>query len=80
MHMKTTTISILRTNIKSYIDGVIGTDEPLLVNKGDNGAVIISLAEYNRLTSAASFQRGLAQAASAVRKNDYYVDVNINEL
>lgn len=71
--MKTTTISILRTNIKSYIDGVIGTNEPLLVNKGDNGVVIISLAEYNRFTAA-------TQIALPVKKNDYYLNVDIDEL
>lgn len=78
--MKTTTISILRTNIKSYIDGVIGTDEPLLVNKGNNGAVIISLAEYNRLTSGTLHQSDCAGEVLPVRKNDYYVDVDVNEL
>ena len=77
--MKTTTISILRTNIKSYIDGVIGTDEPLLVNKGNNGAVIISLAEYNRLTSKPS-PSSFPHAALRMKENDYYVDVNLNEL
>lgn len=71
--MKTTTISILRTNIKSYIDGVIDTDEPILVNKGSNGAVIISLSEYNRLTA-------VTHNIHPVKKNDYYVDVNIDEL
>lgn len=80
--MKTTTISILRTNIKSYIDGVIGTDEPLLVNKGNNGAVIISLAEYNRLTAKQnnSQQTNPASSPLPLKKNDYYVDIDINEL
>ena len=80
--MKTTTISILRTNIKSYIDGVIGTDEPLLVNKGNNGAVIISLAEYNRLTAKQnnSQQTNPASYPLPLKKNDYYVDIDINEL
>lgn len=79
--MKTTTISILRTNIKAYIDGVIGTNEPLLVNKGSDGAVIISLSEYNRLmANADSICRDKSSAAIPVQKNDYYVDVDINEL
>lgn len=79
--MKTTTISILRTNIKAYIDGVIGTNEPLLVNKGSDGAVIISLSEYNRLmANADSICRDKSSSAIPVQKNDYYVDVDINEL
>lgn len=81
--MKTTTISILRSNIKSYIDGVIGTDEPILVNKGNNGAVIISLAEYNRLTSnqdSTQCHKKVNHTDLPINKNNYYVDVDINQL
>lgn len=80
--MKTTTISILRTNIKAYIDGVIGTNEPLLVNKGSDGAVIISLSEYNKLmANVNSICRDKSSSvAIPMQKNDYYVDVDINEL
>lgn len=74
--MKTTTISILRSNIKSYIDGVINNGEPVLVNKGSDGAVIISLTTYNELTK----EKKRPLNSPAIGKNDYYVDVNIDEL
>ena len=80
--MKTTTISILRSNIKSYIEGVIGDNEPLLVNKGTDGAVIISLSEYNRLTSGRPYatDSNTRDASVPVEKNDFYMDVDIDKL
>lgn len=77
--MKTTTISILRSQIKKYIDGVIKDDEPVLVNKGSDGAVIISLSHYNRLISG-STTRNVDNPIPTIKKNDYYMDVNLDEL
>jgi len=77
--MKTTTISILRSNIKSYVDAVINNDETVLVNKGADGAVIISLAAYNKLIKESS-KNQIQQSSPTFRKNDYYVDVNIDQL
>lgn len=82
--MKTTTISILRQNIKAYIDGVIETDEPVLVNKGADGAVILSLCEYNRLIGTASAGMPCSPARSAnvpaTPSEETYVDVDIDDL
>ena len=44
-----TTISAFRANIKQYYDNVLLTEEPLIITKGDTGAVLIPLQEYNAL-------------------------------
>ena len=47
--MQVTTISAFRANIKQYYDNVLLTEEPLIVTKGDTGAVLIPLQEYNAM-------------------------------
>jgi len=47
--MQVTTISGFRANIKQYYDNVLLTEEPLIITKGDNGAVLIPLKEYNAM-------------------------------
>ena len=47
--MQVTTISGFRANIKQYYDNVLLTEEPLIITKGENGAVLIPLKEYNAL-------------------------------
>ncbi len=50
--MLTTTISDFRKDIKRYFDNVTENFETLIINRGkDKGVVIISLEEYNSLTS-----------------------------
>ena len=50
--MITTTISDFRKDIKRYLDTVTKNFETLIINRGkDNGVVIMSLDEYNSLTS-----------------------------
>ena len=44
-----TTISGFRANIKQYYDNVLLTEEPLIITKGDTGAVLIPLKEYNAM-------------------------------
>ena len=44
-----TTISGFRANIKQYYDNVLLTEEPLIITKGDTGAVLIPLQEYNAM-------------------------------
>lgn len=82
--MKTTTISLLRKDIKSYFDGVISNNDTVLVNKGADGAVIISLSEYNRLmalqTNRREEDRSARLLSSAVASRTGYVDVDIDEL
>lgn len=50
--MQTTTISDFRKNIKKYLDSVTNNFETLIINRGKkSGVVIMSLEEYNSLTS-----------------------------
>ena len=50
--MLTTTISDFRKDIKRYLDRVTDNFETLIINRGkDNGVVIMSLDEYNSLSS-----------------------------
>lgn len=44
-----TSISAFRANIKQYYDNVLLTEEPLIITKGDTGAVLIPLNEYNAM-------------------------------
>ncbi len=67
--MQVTTISGFRSKIKHYYDNVILTEEPLVITKGDTGAVLIPLKEYNsmqrslQLLSNSSVMRDLREAA-----------------
>ena len=47
--MQVTSISSFRANIKQYYDNVLLTEEPLIITKGDTGAVLLPLNEYNAL-------------------------------
>ena len=47
--MQVTSISAFRANIKQYYDEVLLTEEPLIITKGDTGAVLIPLREYNAM-------------------------------
>ena len=83
--MKTTTVSILRKDIKKYIEGVINTNEAVLINKGADGAVLISLDEYNRLTEAWKARTAPMVPSSLLESiqdesDKGYIDVNVDEL
>ena len=47
--MQVTTISSFRANIKQYYDNVLLTVEPLIITKGETGAVLLPLNEYNAI-------------------------------
>lgn len=48
--MKTANFTELRTNLKTYLDGVILNSEPLIVQRpGNESVVVISLEEYNAI-------------------------------
>lgn len=50
--MLTTTISDFRKDIKKYLDSVTKNFETLVINRGkESGVVVISLEEYNSLTT-----------------------------
>lgn len=59
--MKTANYSELRTNLKSYLDGVLKDEEPLLVHRaGNESVVIISLNEYNAIKETEYIMRSPA--------------------
>ena len=55
--MQVVTISGFRANIKQYYDNVLLTEEPLIITKGDNGAVLIPLKEFNALQRRLEFYK-----------------------
>lgn len=79
--MITTTISDFRKSIKGYIDSVIESNEPVLINRGQQGAVLVSLDEYNAMTRTASVLTSSigAEVMDAARKQEF-IEVDINSL
>ena len=53
--MQVTSISAFRANIKQYYDEVLLTEEPLIVTKGDTGAVLLPLKEFNAMQRSAQY-------------------------
>jgi antitoxin YefM len=47
--MKATSVSDFRTNMKRYLDAVIYDSDCVVINRGNTGAVLISLEEYNSI-------------------------------
>lgn len=79
--MVTTTISDFRKSIKSYIDSVIDSNEPVLINRGRRGAVLVSLDEYNAMARTASILSSNIQAdiVRAANKQEF-IEVDIDSL
>ena len=79
--MVTTTISDFRKSIKGYIDAVIESNEPVLINRGQQAAVLVSLEEYNAMTRTASVltSRIGAEVMDAARKQEF-IEVDIDSL
>ena len=79
--MITTTISDFRKRIKDYTDSVIENHEPVLINRGMQGAVLISLDEYNALARTASvLQSRLGEEVLQTVQKDEFVEVDIDSL
>lgn len=79
--MLTTTISDFRKSIKSYIDSVIESNEPVLINRGQQGAVLVSLDEYNAMVRTASVlaSRVGTEVLEAAKKQEF-IEVDIDSL
>jgi len=72
--MRTANYTDLRSNLKSYLDGVINNCEPLIVHRPANTSVVIlSLDEYNAiketeyLTSSPEMVRRIKEAEKEIR-------------
>lgn len=79
--MVTTTISDFRKRIKGYIDAVIESNEPVLINRGQQGAVLVSLDEYNAMarTAAVLMSPAGANVLEAAKKQEF-IEVDIDSL
>jgi len=79
--MLTTTISDFRKDIKSYVDSVIENNEPVLINRGRHGAVLVSLDEYNAIARTASIlsSRTKDDITEAAKKQEF-IEVDIDSL
>ena len=84
--MRTANYTDLRSNLKSYLDGVVNNCEPLIVHRPLNTSVVIlSLDEYNAiteteyLTSSPEMMRRIKKAEMSV-KNGLGKKINIADL
>lgn len=67
----------LRANLKKVLDTVIDDQETVIINRGDNSVVMISLDEYNAwketmyLLSSKKNRERLEEAILRDQQNDY---------
>jgi len=84
--MQVTTISGFRANIKQYYDNVLLTEEPLIITKGDTGAILIPLEQYNamqrrlELYGNSQAMRDLCEAASQMAAGELIEVTDIDAL
>ena len=84
--MRTANYTDLRSNLKSYLDGVVDNCEPLIIHRPANtSVVVISLAEYNAmketeyLTSSPEMLRRIKDAENEIRSG-MGKTINIDDL
>ena len=79
--MVTTTISYFRNNIKEYFDSVVESHEPVLINRGRQAAVLVSLEEYNAMVRTASvLTSSIGPEVLAAAKKQEFIEVDIDSL
>lgn len=67
----------LRSNLKAVLDSVVDDQETVVVNRGEENAVIISLDEYNgwietmHLMSTEANRKRLSEAMDRDKKNEF---------
>ena len=83
--MKTTSVSDFRTNLKRYLDAVIYDSDSVVINRGNTGAVLISLEEYNSIKGTETIllsekmTRSIQTGLEEISKGEVE-EVNIDEL
>ena len=83
--MQTTSVSDFRANIKRYLDAVIQNDDSVVINRGNTGAVLISLDEFNSIRSTEAIlasektQAALKQGLEDFEKG-HFVEVDFDSL
>lgn len=79
--MITTKISAFRQKVKTYVDLVISSNEPVLINRGEQGVVLVSLEEYKALAKTVSILSSTigAQVVKSIEKQEF-VEVDIDSL
>lgn len=79
--MVTTTISDFRKSLKGYIDSVIESNEPVLINRGRQGAVLVSLDEYNAMARTVSvLTSSIGTDVMDATKKQEFIEVDIDSL
>jgi len=81
--MTTTTATEFRANIKHYLNAVINDSQEVIISRGKDAAVLISLDEYNAiketeyLMSSKAMQDTILKGMEDVKNGNYQVvDVN----
>ena len=83
--MKTTSVSDFITNLKRYLDAVIYDSDSVVINRGNTGAVLISLEEYNSIKGTETIllsekmTRSIQTGLEEISKGEVE-EVNIDEL
>jgi antitoxin YefM len=79
--MVATTITDFRKHIKRYVDSVIASNEPVLINRGQQGVVLVSLDEYNAMARTKSVLTSSigAEVLEAAQKQEF-IEVDIDSL
>lgn len=83
--MTSTTVTGFRANIKHYMDLVIRDSQEVIINRGDEAAVLIPMDQYNSmketeyLMSSKEMEKAILKGMDDV-KNGNCVEVNIDEL
>jgi antitoxin YefM len=83
--MEVLNYTTLRKNLKAILDSVVEDHETVIINRGNENAVLISLDEYNSwketmyLLSTEANRRRLSNAIDRDKNNDYITSDLIEE-
>jgi len=83
--MTTTTATDFRANIRLYLDAVINDCQEVIISRGKDAAVLISMDEYNSiketeyLMSSKTMQETILRGMEDVKSGNYQI-VDVNDL